>query len=619
MELCFSSSAASAAAAVVVRAGPTTGVGRSFGGEAHMLRLVRGVSRRGGGEAWWAVGGGRRAYYSQQAAAAAKETAAADDVVVRDEDVTRAAAHALASPALVEKAQKKRSSSSSSSKSRSTRSTSTAKAPGAMTCGPWLLWHELIPKTAWHVLNRLHFAGHETYLVGGCVRDLYLGRLPKDYDICSQASPNRVKKLFNSAIIVGKRFRVARVNLGSHVFEVTSFNETARLPKSLGSAQSKPPELLPIPRLHIDNRESNNQTLTAAQLLDRQQAWQQYEQQRELVLQANALRRDFTVNGLLYDPFQKTLYDYVGGVKDLHAGTVQTILTPAQSFTEDPARMLRAVRVAARMGFNLRASTSAALKSSSHLISGINSSRLALELESLMSYGAAEQSLKMLYRLDILQPLLPWHQKHLEALDYTKKSSKKRAVLLDLLASLDAVSASHKPIKPALWLAVLALPLGLGDDAKAGKLLFHTLQALVAFVHGRATQEQKSLIAEAGGRAGASDDVGEALLSASELVGKMGPGISAGMPKVALDLASRLLKDLQASIAGDDSAPADQQHGAGKRKHGELEPALGREGQRQRERENGRPHKGRDRHHHDHMLSQLLHEVILNAGAPSKK
>src|SRR5262245_110110 len=173
-----------------------------------------------------------------------------------------------------------------------------------------------IDPDALKVLYRLSGAGHKGYLVGGSVRDLLLGRVPKDFDVGTDAPPGAIRRLFRNCRLIGRRFRLAHILFpGGKVIEVATFR---RRPEPL---DPNAPELLMT---------EDNTFGTARQ---------------------DALRRDFTINGLFYDIADFSILDYVGGLDDLEAGLIRTIGDPDVRFREDPVRMLRAVEFASRLGF----------------------------------------------------------------------------------------------------------------------------------------------------------------------------------------------------------------------------------------------------------------------------
>jgi len=191
-----------------------------------------------------------------------------------------------------------------------------------------------IDPDALKVLYRLHQNNYVAYLVGGSVRDLLLGRRPKDFDIGTSAHPYQVKRLFKNCWIIGRRFRLAHVRFGTKTIEVATFRrlvtaeELAAAEEQQGESPGAPPQGGPTDRLvHRDNTFGTPEE--------------------------DAFRRDFTINALFYDIANFSIIDYVGGLQDLDARLIRCIGDPDDRFLEDPVRMLRAVVLAARLQFSI--------------------------------------------------------------------------------------------------------------------------------------------------------------------------------------------------------------------------------------------------------------------------
>jgi poly(A) polymerase len=198
--------------------------------------------------------------------------------------------------------------------------------------------------TAVEIVRHLQSAGFSAFWVGGCVRDFLLGREPGDYDIATSARPEQVEKLFKRTVAVGKKFGVLVVLEGGHQFQVATYRAEAD---------------------YRDGRHPEQVTFGDAQ--------------------ADAQRRDFTVNGLFYDPIAEKLHDWVGGEKDLRAKIIRTIGVPEERFAEDHLRLLRAVRFAAQLGFEIEPQTLAAVRSLASKIELISAERIRDELIKLFS------------------------------------------------------------------------------------------------------------------------------------------------------------------------------------------------------------------------------------------
>lgn len=218
----------------------------------------------------------------------------------------------------------------------------------------------LIDADADKVVRKLTRNGHQAYLVGGCVRDLELGRAPKDFDVATSATPNEIRDLFRNCRIIGRRFRLAHIFFGNKVIEVSTFRTNPR------EGQSSDSELL-IRRDNVFGSATDD-----------------------------ARRRDFTINGLFYDLATEEILDYVGGTEDLQAGLVRTIGDPEIRFQEDPVRMLRAVKFAARLGLEIEPRTYQALLRHRQEVSKCSPPRVIEEVYRLLRGGAARRSFELL-------------------------------------------------------------------------------------------------------------------------------------------------------------------------------------------------------------------------------
>lgn len=255
-----------------------------------------------------------------------------------------------------------------------------------------------ISRNALTVLYRLKDHGHIAHLVGGCVRDLLLGREPKDFDIATDATPGQIKKLFRNCRLVGRRFRLAHVHFKDETVEVATFrsNEADQEEETAEVEQRQEPGR-PRPPRHLVSEDG-------------------------VVLRDNvfgnpmedALRRDFTVNALAYDIADFTIIDYVDGVADLERGVISTIGDPAVRFTEDPVRMLRAVRFAAQLGFTIGETTWQALTANSENITRATAPRLYDEMLKMFLSGEAEATYQLMRRAGLFAPLFPQFSRWLD-------------------------------------------------------------------------------------------------------------------------------------------------------------------------------------------------------------
>src|ERR687897_1118320 len=197
-----------------------------------------------------------------------------------------------------------------------------------------------IDADALKVLYRLHQYNYTAYLVGGSVRDLLLGRRPKDFDIGTSAHPYQVKKLFRNCWIIGRRFRLAHVKFGQKVIEVATFRRQVEAGEEIVQDGVPAPDPTTPEGEHLIHHDNTFGTP-----------------------EEDAFRRDFTINALVYDIATFSIIDYVGGLEDLRAGVVRSIGDPEVRLREDPVRMLRAVALAARLSFSIDRDTFEAIRS----------------------------------------------------------------------------------------------------------------------------------------------------------------------------------------------------------------------------------------------------------------
>jgi poly(A) polymerase len=223
---------------------------------------------------------------------------------------------------------------------------------------------------AGHIIRTLREHSHEAYLVGGCVRDLLLGREPSDYDVSTDAAPDEIMRIFPETYAVGAKFGVVLVpvrNAASDTVEVATFRS------DIGYSDGRHPD-------HVRFSQSAREDVE---------------------------RRDFTINGLLLDPVQNEFFDFVGGRKDLEAGVIRTIGQAELRFTEDKLRMLRAVRFAARFGYVIEHDTFTAIQKLVAGIGQISRERVRDELTKMLTEGHARQAFLLLDETGLLQQVLP--------------------------------------------------------------------------------------------------------------------------------------------------------------------------------------------------------------------
>ena len=273
-----------------------------------------------------------------------------------------------------------------------------------------------ISKPALRVLYGLHEAGYRALLVGGAVRDLLLGRRPKDFDIATDATPEQVRKLFRNCRLIGRRFRLAHVMFGREIIEVATFR---------GTGESGDGD-----RHIVDGR------------IVRDNIWGTIEE--------DARRRDFRVNAMYYDIADFSVLDEVGGMQDLDDRVLRLIGDPETRYREDPVRMLRAARLAAKLDFEIAESAAAPFAELAPLLGDVAPARLFDESLKLFMAGHALASFRSLRRHGLLAPLFPSTARALDAGDQVLL-----AMIEQGMANTDARVAEDKPVTPAFLFAVL--------------------------------------------------------------------------------------------------------------------------------------------------------------------
>jgi poly(A) polymerase len=276
-----------------------------------------------------------------------------------------------------------------------------------------------IDKNALKVLYRLHNSGYLAYLVGGSVRDLMMGRTPKDFDIGTNAKPNEIRRLFSNSRIIGRRFRLVHVFFhDGGVVEVSTFRRDPDPEEQRG----EPGELL----ITSDNA---------------------YGTPRQ-----DAFRRDFTVNALAYSVADYSVIDHVGGIEDLERKLIRAIGDPDLRFREDPVRMLRACEFAGRMGFGIETRTQEAIHRHSKELEKASPARVTEEIIQLMKCGRAGAAMQWMLELDLLQVLLP------EAYAMLSAGARGLGDFGQILPVIDSLVAEERPLSDTGLLAALLLP-----------------------------------------------------------------------------------------------------------------------------------------------------------------
>lgn len=276
---------------------------------------------------------------------------------------------------------------------------------------------EQICERADAIIRKLQKAGFEAYLVGGCVRDLLLGLTPKDFDIATSAHPEQVRKLFSSARLIGRRFRLAHIYYGRDYIEVATF----RAPHD----ESSQGQVNDQGRILHDNVYGT--------------------------LEEDVWRRDFTINALFYDPVSGDVLDYVGGMQDLAKRRLHLIGDAEQRYREDPVRMLRGLRFAAKLNFELDGPTGELIYSMGYLLHGVAPARLFDELLKLLHSGQGWPTFLLLEHYKLLPALLPVTAASLAQ----DEAGIYRKLLQSALSNTDKRIAEGKSVMPAFLFAVL--------------------------------------------------------------------------------------------------------------------------------------------------------------------
>ncbi len=277
-----------------------------------------------------------------------------------------------------------------------------------------------ISPNALRVLYRLRDSGFAAYLVGGAVRDLLVGQQPKDFDVATDATPEQVKQLFRNCRLIGRRFRLAHVVFGPEIIEVATF----RANSDDGSG----------------DREMENGRLVRDNVYGS--------------IEDDAVRRDFTANALYYTIEDFSVRDYVGGYEDVMARRLKMIGDAEQRYREDPVRMLRAVRLSAKLGFSIEENTAEPIARLAPLLGEASPARLFEEMLKLFLSGHAVASFEGLEKFGLLPVLLP----ETSAALASNRSGALRRMLIEGLRNTDARVAADEPVSPAFLFATLLWP-----------------------------------------------------------------------------------------------------------------------------------------------------------------
>ena len=284
-----------------------------------------------------------------------------------------------------------------------------------------------ISPNALKVLYRLRNAGFEAFLVGGGVRDLLLDLHPKDFDVVTDANPDQIKGLFRNCRLIGRRFRLAHIRFGRDIVEVATFRATAA-------------ELDDDDRAHSDSGRILRDNVYGS-------------------IDEDVWRRDFTVNALYYNIADFSIWDYVNGFEDVRDRTLRLIGDPETRYREDPVRMLRAIRFAAKLGFELAPESAAPIETLGDALKDVPSARLFDELLKLFHCGHSERAFDLLVRYDLLRYLFRETARLLE----TPERETILKFIRQGLRNTDERIRDDKPVTPMflyavfLWFPIKAL------------------------------------------------------------------------------------------------------------------------------------------------------------------
>jgi poly(A) polymerase len=325
------------------------------------------------------------------------------------------------------------------------------------------LSRKLISPNALKVLYRLRDNGHIAYLVGGGVRDILLGREPKDFDIATSATPGEVKRIFRNCRLVGRRFRLAHLHFRDEIIEVATFR---------ANRPDEEPVESEAATLVVEAKPSHHERDDEGMIL------------RDNIFGTpveDAFRRDFTINALAYDIDDFSIVDHVGGVEDLRLGIIRTIGDPATRFAEDPVRMIRAIRFAALLGFRIEEESWQQIMAQAHLISRCAPPRLYEEVLKLFLCGEGRRVHELLRQSGLFDHLFPplgqWLATEGEGFPHTRLGL--------VLEQLDILVAAGHRVSPPLLSALLF-----------GNVLEEETQALLAAEGGPYQQTMDRVTAE---------------------------------------------------------------------------------------------------------------------------
>ncbi len=306
-----------------------------------------------------------------------------------------------------------------------------------MTRGEHGISREDVSPNALKVMYRLNGAGFESYLVGGCVRDILMGHEPKDFDVVTNATPEQIKGLFRNCRLIGRRFRLAHIVFGREIIEVATF------------------------RGHHSEPDSNDEAAgdgkaAKAKVTAKQDAHGQLVRDNVFgTIEEDAERRDFTFNAMYYSVADFTVKDFAGGLEAIEKREVRLIGDPEVRYREDPVRMLRAVRFAAKLSMSIHPDTATPIKKLASLLTNIPPARLFEETLKLFLSGKGEATFLMLREYGLIAPLFPQIEPFL-----ADESCREMQFILKVLRNTDDRINNDQRVTPAfLYAALLWYPL----------------------------------------------------------------------------------------------------------------------------------------------------------------
>jgi len=311
--------------------------------------------------------------------------------------------------------------------------------PNILSSGKHPLSPKKISSGARKVVEQLASDGYEAYLVGGCVRDLMMGLKPKDFDVATNATPEQVKELFRRSRIVGRRFQIVHVRMGSEVIEVTTFRaHHSKKDSTKNSAKNG--------TKHTEKKTHRDKSQRSAKgMLLRDNMFGSIDE--------DASRRDFTMNAFYYHPQDNSIYDYANGLPDIENRLIRIIGNPEERYREDPVRMLRALRFAAKLGFNLEDRTAQAITKTCKLLADIPPARLFDEVLKLFMHGHALATFHLLREYQLFDTLFPATADAL-----SKDPGYYLKFIEQALTNTDLRIRSNKRVTPAFLYAALLWP-----------------------------------------------------------------------------------------------------------------------------------------------------------------